>query len=61
MTFFLTMRKLQNPEHSLHHLYVPYYLQIQKYSDLEYLLRLKQLTLTIKIIFTLEHLQIDHL
>ena len=30
---FQTLRKLQDPQHSVHHFIVPYYQQIQKKSD----------------------------
>ena len=37
-SIFQMMRKWQNPQHLLHHFYVLYYHQIQKYSDPGYIL-----------------------
>ena len=39
--YFQNMRKWQHPQDSVHHFYVPYYDQIQRYSDPEYILILK--------------------
>ena len=59
-SIFQTMKNWKNLQHSVHRFYILYYHQIQRYSDPEYLLGLKRLTLTINTIYTKELVQMNH-
>ena len=60
MTHFQTMIKWKYPKHSVHYFKATYYHQTKRYSDLENILGLKKLKSTTNIIYTQEHIHMDH-